>query len=77
MSETPTYHRVLHGVHQPDDVGSSSQVFQDFDFSLDLFLLDGLQATYQEPENKILTTRNKIYAENERDSRFKIKIFYF
>ena len=42
---TPTHHRVLDRVHQPDDVGSSPQVFQDFDLAFDLLLLHGLLET--------------------------------
>ena len=39
---TLTHHRVFDCVHQTDDVGSSTQVFKNFDFPFDLLLLDGL-----------------------------------
>lgn len=38
-----TYHRILHCVHQADDVGSTTQVLQDLNLSLDLLLLDRLK----------------------------------
>lgn len=42
-SRNGTHHRVLDRVHQSDDVGSSSQVFKDFNLPFDLLLLDGLK----------------------------------
>lgn len=42
-SKFGTHHRVLDCVHQPDDVGSSPQVFKDFNLPFDLLLLDGLK----------------------------------
>lgn len=41
-AESRSYHWVLHGVHQADDVGSAAQVLQNLDLPLDLFFLDGL-----------------------------------
>lgn len=38
-----TYHWVFDRVHQTDDVGSSSQVFKDFNLPFDLLLLHRLQ----------------------------------
>lgn len=38
-----THHRVFDRVHQADDVGSTSQVFKNFDFPFDLLLLDRLR----------------------------------
>lgn len=43
-SGNQTHHRVLDCVHQSNDVGSSAQVFKDFNLPLDLLLLDGLEA---------------------------------
>lgn len=43
-----THHRVFDSVHQADDVGSSSQVFQNLYFPFDLLLLDGLRSRNQD-----------------------------
>lgn len=46
-SRNGTHHRVLDRVHQSDDVGSSSQVLQDFNLPFDLLLLDWLEVKKQ------------------------------
>lgn len=38
-----TYHGVFHYINERDDVGTSPQVLQNLDFTLDFLFLDGLK----------------------------------